>query len=277
MLSKTNTRWGEMYYYDNDQFIGASLQYYGEYTSLEVDYVSSYLKDDDIVIDVGANIGTHTLAYSKLVPKGQVISFEPNKRNYDLLIKNVAINNRDNVHAFLGGLGDYVGLDRVTDYDPSVKGNYGTLVTGKGENVCFINKLDNVCNFNRAVKLLKIDVEGNEGKVLRGGCNFILNHKPVIQFECMEKTVARQAQEIFHTYFPKYRLYWMPIYNFNQHNIRCNTTNIFLNSGVVNILAVHSSQDQPKGLQEFASWDDQIDVRSEGMRVSFESMLGGGG
>ena len=60
MLDKTHTRYGEMYYYLNDQFIGASLQYYGEYTKLEIDYVSPYLKDDDIVIDIGANIGTHT-------------------------------------------------------------------------------------------------------------------------------------------------------------------------------------------------------------------------
>lgn len=277
MLSRTNTRWGDMYYYDNDQFIGASLQYYGEYTSLEIDYVKPYLKDDDIVIDVGANIGTHTLAYSTLVPKGHVIAFEPNKRNYDLLIKNIEINQRGNVHAFLSGLGNTVGLTTVTDYDPAVEGNYGTMKTGTGNNVCFLNKLDNVCNFNRPVKLIKIDVEGNEHDILLGGFNFIANHKPIIQYECMSKNTADNCEYVFKNYFSKYKLYWMPIYNFNQHNIRSNTTNIFLNSGVLNVLAVHSSQQQPENLQPYTGWGDDIKVRTEGMRVSYETMLGGGG
>lgn len=277
MLNKTHTRYGEMYYYANDQFIGASLQYYGEYTKLEIDYVSPYLKDDDIVIDIGANIGTHTLAYSSLVPKGQVLAFEPNKRSYDVLVKNVELNNLDNVHVFRSGLGNKVGLELVTDYDPSVQGNYGTMKTGEGNSLCFINKLDNVCNFNRPVKLVKIDVEGNEGEILLGGFNFIANHKPVIQYECMTKETARSCEYVFKNYFPKYKLYWMPIYNFNQHNHRSNSTNIFVNSGVMNILAVHSSQKQPDYLQAYESWDQQVTVRSEGLRMSYEQMMGGGG
>ena len=127
MLRNIKTKYGQMYYYKNDKFIGASLEYYGEYTGLEIDYIKSYIQDNDIIIDIGANIGTHTLAYSSLVPNGQVLSFEPNQKNYNVLVKNVKQNSLDNVHVFLSGLSDYVGLGKITDYDPAEPGNYGTM------------------------------------------------------------------------------------------------------------------------------------------------------
>lgn len=275
LVRKTNTRYGDMYYYANDQFIGASLEYYGEYTNLEIDYVKQFINEDDVIIDIGANIGTHTLAYSSLVPNGMVISYEPNQKNYNLLVKNIETNNITNVHAFLGGLGYKVACSTVTDFDPSIKGNYGVIHTDQGEQVCFINKLDNLVQFNKPVKFVKIDVEGKEADILMGGFNFITHHKPIIQYECMSKYVADNCGVIFTHYFPKYKLYWMPIYNYNQHNIRNNSTNIFLNSGVLNILAVHSAYKQPENLRPFTSWDDNIIDRSEGLRLSKTEMLGG--
>ena len=276
MLRNIKTKYGQMYYYKNDKFIGASLEYYGEYTGLEIDYIKSYIQDNDIIIDIGANIGTHTLAYSSLVPNGQVLSFEPNQKNYNVLVKNVKQNSLDNVHVFLSGLSDYVGLDKITDYDPAEPGNYGTMkLDSTGTQVCFVNKLDNVCNFNKPVKFVKMDVEGLEPNIIMGGCNFIAHHKPLIQYECMSKNTAKAVEEIFTNYFPKYNLYWMPIFNYNQNNYRNNPTNIFVNSGVVNILAVHSSYDQPDNLQPYTSWNDNIEVRSEGMRLSQDQEIGG--
>ena len=58
MLRNIKTKYGQMYYYKNDRFIGSSLEYYGEYTGLEIDYVKPYIQDDDIIIDIGPEGGT---------------------------------------------------------------------------------------------------------------------------------------------------------------------------------------------------------------------------
>jgi len=273
MLAKADTKYGEMHYYKNDKFIGASLELYGEYTGLEIDYIKPYIHEDDIILDVGANIGTHTVAYSSLVPDGQVIAFEPNQKNYNLLVRNITHNNLTNVHAFLGGLSNRVGLSTVTDFDPNEPGNYGTMTVGSGTQVCFLNKLDNVCNFNRPVRFIKIDVEGVEPKILLGGRDFIAQHKPVIQYECMTKEVAQPIERIFKNYYPGYNLYWMPIFNYNDTNHNKNSKNIFLNSGVMNVLAVHTRDKQPDNLQRYDSWEDNIEVRSEGLRLSQNKLI----
>ena len=56
------------------------------------------VKDGDTVLDLGANLGYYTLLAAKLVgKKGKVYAFEPEPRNYNLLLKNIELNGYDNV------------------------------------------------------------------------------------------------------------------------------------------------------------------------------------
>ncbi len=80
--------------------IGHSVQLAmnGIYEPLETNYVKNEIKNGFNVLDIGANIGYYTLIFSKLVgPRGKVFAFEPEQKIYNILKKNVKINNYENV------------------------------------------------------------------------------------------------------------------------------------------------------------------------------------
>jgi FkbM family methyltransferase len=75
-----------------------SLSVYGVHEPLETEIVKRLIKQGDIVLDIGANIGYYTLLFAKLVgPQGKVFAFEPAPSNYALLERNVEINGYKNV------------------------------------------------------------------------------------------------------------------------------------------------------------------------------------
>lgn len=70
----------------------------GKFEKFETELVKKEVKEGDIVLDVGANIGYYTLIFSKAVGRrGKVFAFEPEPNNFILLQKNVQINNLENV------------------------------------------------------------------------------------------------------------------------------------------------------------------------------------
>ena len=66
---------GFLLYNKNDMYIGKSIEKYGEFSHLEAKLFEQICKDGDIVIEVGANIGAHTVYLSKLVGNGFVIAY----------------------------------------------------------------------------------------------------------------------------------------------------------------------------------------------------------
>src|SRR4051794_7022915 len=82
-----------MMYLLADQYIGRSLDYYGEYCEAEGGVFDQLVGPGQIVIEVGANIGTHTVRLGQLVgPGGAVIAFEPQRVLFYLLCANLALN-----------------------------------------------------------------------------------------------------------------------------------------------------------------------------------------
>ena len=72
------TRYGEMIVPAMDTYIGRSLIEYGEWTNGDIALLEQIIRPGMTVVDVGANIGSHTLAFSKAVGKhGRVLALEP--------------------------------------------------------------------------------------------------------------------------------------------------------------------------------------------------------
>src|SRR5262245_2266954 len=88
-----NCRHGRMLYNINDRFIGASLHAYGEYSEEEIDLFKQIVRAGDIVIEVGANIGAHTVWFSKETAQGggRVVAFEPQRLVFQTLCANLAL------------------------------------------------------------------------------------------------------------------------------------------------------------------------------------------
>jgi hypothetical protein len=89
---------GAFVYDPQSQSVGASMDAYGEWCDFELDLLTKFIHPGDIVIDVGAGIGTHTVAFSQMVGReGKVFAFESSPTLDEVLDANVQINNAGNV------------------------------------------------------------------------------------------------------------------------------------------------------------------------------------
>jgi FkbM family methyltransferase len=162
-------RYGTMVYNVHDKYIGRSLDLYGEYSQAEVDLFRQIVKPGQVVVEVGANIGAHTVFLARAVgPQGRVLTFEPQRLIYQTLCANLALNNITNASCWQAAVGRQPGEVRVPVLDYSQPNNFGGVALGKaheGEVVPVVT-LDSLqlarCAF------LKIDVEGMEQEVIEG-------------------------------------------------------------------------------------------------------------
>lgn len=164
--------------------IGAKIIYTGNYEPALKKIFRSVIKKGNRVLDIGANIGFHTLYFAELVgPTGKVIAFEPVSFNYKALQNNIRINEIQNIitkHMALGIKNETVMIS--ADEDSNNPGAYN-LFDKQGAVVieCCIG--DEVITDNEKIDFIKIDVEGFEAFVIEGLLKTISKHRPVIIFE----------------------------------------------------------------------------------------------
>lgn len=145
----------------------------------EENFICSFLKKGDKVFDVGANIGTVSLACAKIVGNtGKVKSFEPNSKIFQYLKKNIEINNYSKIiqaHNF--GLGSKNKNYKFTEFSDDTS----NTPSDNGKSIITIKKLDDF--IKEKINFLKIDVEGFEYEVLKGAKNS-LKEIEFVYFEC---------------------------------------------------------------------------------------------
>lgn len=135
-----------------------------------------------VAVDVGANIGNHSLYFSDRFE--HVISLEPNPRVFELLSFNSKL--RGNIQPLNIGASD-VGGDRTLSFSPGNWGG-GQLVDRTRHQTnsvpVTVKRLDDLDELgSHSVGLIKIDVEGHELQVLMGAIEILLRSRPVILFE----------------------------------------------------------------------------------------------
>lgn len=130
------------------------------------------IQKNGIVVDVGAHIGIFSVkAARKVSNQGRVIAIEPEKENYSLLVTNKKTNNLENIISIHGALADRSGIARLYSH----KGHNGmfSIVAKHSSNyaevpLLTLDGLSRKLNF-REVDFLKIDAEGAEMEILKGG------------------------------------------------------------------------------------------------------------
>ena len=187
-MNKTKLcRYGEMIYRPNDTYIGRSLELYGEFSEHEVQLFRTLVGPGQTVLDVGANIGVHTVPLAKLVgPTGRVLAFEPQRGIYYNLCGNVALNNLHQVRCHHAAVGDSAGTIAVPEVDIEAELNFGgigltnVLPSLPSEPVPLL-RIDDLrlpaCHF------IKVDVEGMEERVLSGAAETIRRFRPLLYVE----------------------------------------------------------------------------------------------
>jgi len=151
------------------------------------------------VFDVGANIGVFTVLLAKQGAK--VFSFEPNPDSHSRLSRNVAANRlSDRVRVFPTALGDTRGTGHLLVVNGGTTGGVVTPVDGgtSAAGVAVpIATLDEVASAlpGLAIDLLKIDAEGSEVAILRGG-ERTLDRVQRIIVEYHSRDLLKQVKEI---------------------------------------------------------------------------------
>ena len=175
--------------------LALSISHYGTYEELESKIMEEKIEMGNIVVDVGANIGLHTLNMARIVGNtGQVFAFEPDPSNFEILKKNVKINNYKNIILEQKAVGDKHG--RTTLYQSDHPGKHRIFPQteqAKSQVQVELTNLDNYFDSDMTDKInfIKIDVEGLEFSVLKGMKNILKNSKKIkILFEFMpENTI----------------------------------------------------------------------------------------
>jgi len=171
--------------------------------------IKPYIEKAKYVIDVGANIGCHSISYGRFNPDVTIWAFEPQKKLFDILNRNVSINKLKNINTFDFGVGHkemnctMSSLDKV--FDTSRNGhNKGGLGIGHGGESIVVKTLDSL--ELPGLDFMKIDVEGAESLVLQGAEQTIRKYKPVVLFEHNYQFIDPKSVDLDHIYSPFYVL-----------------------------------------------------------------------
>lgn len=145
--------------------------------------IEQYCKPGWVVLDIGANIGAHTLRFAKIIgSSGRLFAFEATDYAYRKLVKNISLNSFQNTFAFQLALWDQNLEQQEISFRSSWRTD-GKLITATST-VDFV-RLDEWCAKQDIshVDLIKIDVDGNEFPVLNGGRALLERFRPMLLME----------------------------------------------------------------------------------------------
>ena len=171
----------------------------GDYSRMLIHAVSKCR----VFFDVGANAGYYSLICGTLNPEAQIYSFEPIPQTYMKLLRNIALNSCVNVMPCSFGLSDKEGTQEMF-FDAKETGA-GSLRNIRGnapvrETAKFMRLDDFTEKYGVVPDVMKIDVEGSELFVLKGGIRTLTGHSPVIFIEVLRKwcrAFGHEASDVF--------------------------------------------------------------------------------
>lgn len=269
-------RWGQFLLVEGDMISGYVSQL-GHWSAIEVDLFRMLLPHEEgVCIEVGANIGMHTVPLAQLCSRGEVICYEPQRPIYHVMCANVALNNCLNVCTRRAAVGAGAGRIEIQSSDYETPWNYGSFSISKGfdqegtysgevkSEMVDIVSLDSdpALEHLARVDLLKIDAEGHEVDVIKGAEQLIGRHRPDVFVEPGSPENVDALREIMVAH--GYTGYWFvgrrygpdddfePAPGSNHYDVNL----VFRPSEArpLNLPALVSSEDLPKGIPVLMSF-----------------------
>lgn len=169
---------------------GGFIYRQGEYyetdeTRFLLDHIE--LQPNEIILDIGANIGWYSLLFAKKFPKNKIFAFEPEPKNYDFLLENIQLNKLENIVPIKKAISDNEATINLYKFNETNLGRHSALPINTNEIITVdATTIDNFVISNQIdpanIKLLKIDIEGYELQALKGATQ-TLNSIPYIMCE----------------------------------------------------------------------------------------------
>jgi FkbM family methyltransferase len=243
-------RHGPMLANRNDVYMGVALLAYGECCELELQLLLSLLEFPGLVIEVGANMGIHTIPIAReLARQGRrMLALEPQPVIFQQLCANLALNGLMNVIAMPYACGAENAAVSFALPDYAATGNFGAMSMAAGratsssrETVQCVRLDDLVPDGN--IGLIKIDVEGAELLVLNG-CEAALDRcRPLLYVENDRPELSPPSIQWLFDH--GYRLWWHTPPLFNPENFRQARENYYGALCSVNMLCVPRERGWP--------------------------------
>jgi FkbM family methyltransferase len=157
------------------------------------------MKEGDLFVDVGANIGVYTLHASRRVGvKGEVLAFEPTPETFSDLQKNVQSNQCLNVTCEKIALSNQNGKGCLIECGRAASNRISLLPLAGERKSITVRMLDDYCQTNkiRKIDFIKVDIEGGEADFFSGGIKTLKKDKPIILFESAHTGPAYLERDI---------------------------------------------------------------------------------
>lgn len=173
--------------------IGIDINLEGRYEAKSLGVIREFLEREGndlagkVALDIGANIGNHSLFFSNFF--GQIFSYEPNPRTYAVLDINARFCSKSrNIVCRNYGLSDSDAELPFRTNGSNVGGsaivNEGSVDDGVGTFLVKVRRADGIDELrDKDISLIKIDVEGHELRALEGAKQLIEKNRPIILFE----------------------------------------------------------------------------------------------
>ncbi len=148
-------------------------------------FLKTKVKDGDVVLEAGANIGYYALLSAKYVgKKGFVYCVEPSSENYEFLKRNKEINNLKNMELRKMALGDKNGEETLNLFEG---GNLNTLKKNisskpRGKEKVKVMTIDSFLKNKRKPNIIRMDVEGSEYEIIKGARELLEKSPPKLIF-----------------------------------------------------------------------------------------------
>ena len=184
----------------------------GDWIEDEIRFVRNLLMPGDQVIDIGANLGVYTLSMARIVGEtGKVWSFEPSSTTAAMLAKSIALNALGNVQLLRCALSNHQGTARFSNKEfPELNALIpDDSADSQASEQVALDTLDHCMKTYqwKNIAFIKLDAEGAEVDIIRGGQEFLKANSPLIQYEVKaeEQLNLNLVEEFTHQGYESYR------------------------------------------------------------------------
>ena len=168
-----------MIIFEHPECISDDIVKYNNFWEFELfDKWRKHFPTDGLILDIGANIGSHCVQFKVNFPDLKIWAFEPFPENFNLLKQN--IEQFEDVYAFNIGIGS--NNSRVHFGNEEVNNSGVIRIVEKSNNYNLVLSLDTL-TIPEPVKMIKIDIEGHELSAFEGMKQLLLKDKPLIWLE----------------------------------------------------------------------------------------------
>jgi FkbM family methyltransferase len=199
-----------------DAAFGITLESAGTYASerLMTEIFTKLVMEGMTVVDVGAHAGYYTLIAARAVGnKGKVFAFEPESSNYQLMLKNIKLNNHRNVTPVQKAVSDVTGPIKLFLAEDA--SGHSTIGDNTNQNAIPVESTtldDYFADRIQQINVIKIDVEGAENAVLQGMRRVINSNPELTIFTEFCPDALKRAGCLPEKYFQKLADYGFVIY-----------------------------------------------------------------